>query len=318
MYKKIRTKSAPSYEFQKVSLKNKNNIIFHSFFTDKYTGWSRLHFHSINESYGFGSRHILQTMNLNEESNINFNSKDINLYNINIDNKYIAKKLGVSLDKLKILFNKLLIGDLDSESFKLKLFISVQLRYQSLQEIYQHLQESNDFDFLIHSDIDVYHRTNLIEKIDDKDFDIALFGRGFDEKSNEVSAQPLGAYLIFRNSPKLNIFFENWNQAINSLPFKEWSLNYGQISLKNVLIDNIKQKKFKLLDLSKEDNINFSKLSFLKNKNINYDIWLNSNSKFKKDENFSKENRESPNKLSYLTTIQDLSNRIYLKLKKSL
>lgn len=317
--KTIRSNSTPSYEFQSKNNNSKNEILFHSFFTESYKGWAPLYMHSINEAYGFGTKYLLQTVNYNKNLNfLNYNSHDIDIYNIDIDNYSIAKKLGINLEKLNSFFIELKNGNLTSENFRLKLFISVQLRYQSLKNIFELSKKKYDFRYLVHSDIDVYHRTNVIEKLKDRNFDIALFGRGFDEIESGKIQQPLGAYLIFQNSPRVITFFDKWYKIIDSIPFEQWPLNYGQLSLRQALIENLKLKEFIFLDLSNEKDINFSKFAFLKSKEKSDDIWLNSNSKFKKDPRFDKLQKGDPNKLSILTTVQDFSNNLFLKIKKLL
>lgn len=306
---KINTDSIPSYEFQEINI-NKKKIIFHSFATESFFGWIPIYFHSIYNSYGFGTKFVFQTVNSLNLYNSSFQgfSEDVDIYNLEISKKYISDKLNININQLERFIKELKIGKLTEENYLLKIFFSVQLRYQSLSKIFLILQNKYDFDYLIHSDIDVYHRTNIIEKVIDKDFDIALFGREF--KHLDIDKQPLGAYIILRKTPGALRFLNNFNLEINKLSFNKMPRNYGQISLKKVLLNNIQKAEFKFLDLTLENNLSFSKIGGISKSAKYADLWLNSNSLFKK---FQKNNNQNDQFSAYQYSTQDLFVKVFQK-----
>lgn len=268
----IKPDANEQYNFSYQHPYHKEKIVFHTFSTNNFLKWAFISINSIDFSYGYNIRKIFQTLNINNEQKnlLQKYSNNCHIFDLQLTDEVIAEKTGIPLKLLNKFKDEMKFGLTTSDNYKMKLFISVQLRYLSLRNIFSELRKKENFNFLIHSDVDINHRSNIIEKIQNKNFDIALFGRGFQETSN----LPLGAYLIFKNTENTEKFLENWMKNINLLNFKEWPRGYGQISLKNTLITSLKNDEINIFDLSSNKSINFSKAS-----QPNADIWLNSNSK---------------------------------------
>jgi len=290
--------SNPPYTFNNINNIDNEKYLFHSFSTSNFLEWLPLHSNSINLSYGNGTKQIIQTLNLTEkQKNVLYcDNKNVEIYNLELDELSISEQINIPLSKIQKFKDELKNGFTTNENYKLKLFISVKLRYLSLKGIFNELQKLSSFSFLIHSDIDINHRTNLIDKIKEYDFDIGLFGRNFllDQ------SLPLGAYIVFKNTQNAYNFICDWMKTINNIPFDDWPRGYGQISLCQVLKNSIKRNTIKLLDFSKIENLRMSKLS-----DDSADIWLNSNS------DHSGSSLETP----FFDTINDLGKRIYFKSK---
>ena len=56
-------------------------------------------------------------------------------------------------------------GSTTEDNFKLKLFISVQLRYLSLKDTFDKISQNKNFKYLIHSDVDVTIGAILYQKL---------------------------------------------------------------------------------------------------------------------------------------------------------
>lgn len=290
----IQTDSNNSYSFINNNEKHSSETIFHTFATDSFLKWLCISFYSIDFSYGFGVKKIVQTLNSEKyQQLINRFSNNCEIYNLNLTNEHIAKKINLPINKIEKYKDELKHGSTTEDNFKLKLFISVQLRYLSLKDTFDKISQNKNINYLIHSDVDVNHRSNILSKIKNYTFDIALFGRGFLTSIN----QPLGAYIIFRNTHKTKTFLDKWGQNINSIDFEKWQRGYGQITLRDSLIRMVKTNEIELLDLSTIKEIKFSKLS-----EKDADIWLNSNSK----------HEGSAFDTPFSNSISDISERIHL------
>ena len=291
----IHTDSINSYSFvNNNNEKNLNEIIFHTFATDSFLKWLYVSFYSIDLSYGFGIKKIVQTLNSEKYQDlIHKFSNNCEIFNLNLTNDHIAKKINLPINKIEKYKDELKYGSTTEDNFKLKLFISVQLRYLSLKDTFDKISQNKNFKYLIHSDVDVNHRSDLLSKIKKYSFDIALFGRSFLTSMN----QPLGAYIILGNTKKTKNFLEKWGQNINSIDFENWQRGYGQITLRDTLINMVKTNEIELFDLSSIQEVKFSKLS-----EKDADIWLNSNSK----------HEGSAFDTPFLNSISDISERIHL------
>ena len=291
--KKIKTDSEKPYTFICNEENHQNDLIFHTFATNTFLKWLYISLNSINLSYGYSTKKIIQTLNASDmqKKYINNFSNNCDLYNLVLSDDYIAEKIDIPISKINNFKSELKHGLTTQENYKYKLFISVQLRYLSLKNTLDTYSNNKNFKYLIHSDIDVNHRSNVLNKIQNKNFDIALFGRGFLSNINP----PLGAYIIFKNTKKAKIFLEKWGNCINSIEFKYWKRGYGQTTLKEVLSYAIKENDIDFLDLSNLNEIKFSKLS-----EKDSDIWLNSNSKHK----------GSAMKVPFEDSVLDLSKKI--------
>ena len=247
-------------------------IVFHTFSTDNFLKWAFISLNSIDLSYGYEIEKIFQTLNISDAQRaiIKKYTNNCHIYDLQLSDEEIFKQIDIPKRLINKFKDDLKYGLTTDDNYKLKLFISVNLRYLSLRNIFSQLKKNTNFNFFIHSDVDINHRSNLVEKIKNVDFDLALFGRNFQKTSN----LPLGAYLIFKNTENSEKFLEHWMKNINLSSFKEWPRGYGQISLKNTLMTSIKNDEIKLLDLSNVNNTSFSKTS-----DQNSDIWIKRNSK---------------------------------------
>ena len=296
----IKPDNDQQYSFLGQNEREDIKIIFHTFSTDNFLKWAFISLNSIDLSYGNETEKIFQTLNISDAQKVILKkyTNNCHIYDLQLSDEEIFRQIDIPKRLINKFKDDLKHGLTTDDNYKLKLFISVNLRYLSLRNIFSQLKKNTNFNFFIHSDVDINHRSNLVEKIKNVDFDLALFGRNFQKTSN----LPLGAYLIFKNTENSEKFLENWMKNINLSSFKKWPRGYGQISLKNTLMTSVKNDEIKLLDLSYTNNISFSKTS-----DKNSDIWLNSNSKHEGSA-FETPFKNSLNDISI--RVQDLSNKI--------
>ena len=250
-----------------------SNLLFHSFATNNFLNWLPIYSRSIQNSYGDATNIILQTVNLSEQNREKIhkiNSK-IKVYNLEISDQEVCAFLGINGKILEIYKNQMAFGSTDNNNYKYKVFISVYLRYLTLKDLISEAKKNYEFEFFIHSDIDVSHRHNLIKKIKERNFDLALFGRKFLKNKN----LPLGAFIIFKNNEKSLRVIDEWYDIIKQKKMEDWPRGYGQSSLKTALKKCIMEKKAEILDLN-----TLIETSFSKDFDTTSDIWLNSNSNF--------------------------------------
>ena len=250
-----------------------SSLLFHSFATNNFLNWLPIYSRSIQNSYGDATNIILQTVNLSEKDHekINKINSKIEVYNLEISDQEVCEALSINIKTLEVYKNQMAFGSTDNKNYKYKVFISVYLRYLTLKDLIIQAKKNHDFDFFIHSDIDISHRLNLIEKISDRNFDLALFGRKFFENKN----LPLGAFIIFKNNEKSLRVIDEWYDIIKQKKMEAWPRGYGQSSLKMALKKCIMEKKAEVLDLN-----TLIEASFSKDFDSTSDIWLNSNSNF--------------------------------------
>jgi hypothetical protein len=282
-------------EFKKCDSELKEKCVFHAFATKNFLKWFPIYSKSIKNSFGDKSKIILQTLNATQLDIdlIKYYHENTDIYNCEINVTEISEITKISIDDIIQFQNEMVYGETTSENYKYKVFIAVYLRFRSILTYFQIARKTMDFKYFIHSDIDVSHRMDVTAKLEKYDFDISMFGRGY---QNGLS-QPLGAYIICRNNEKAKKFFEIWNNLIDSISITDWPRGFGQLTQRDALIEVQCNTNLKFLDLT-DSTIGFSKLS-----EKNKDIWLNSNSHHP-GSNF---------KTPYENTIEDLS-KAYVRL----
>ena len=246
--------------------------VFHTFSTKNFLPWFPIYCRSIKQSYGDDSKIILQTLNASSEDFQLLRHLDasVEIHNLELSDEEISDFLLINSRTLSRFRDEMAYGKTTDENFKFKIFISVYLRYLTIKSMLVLTKKKLNFEYFIHSDVDISHRTDVPKKMGSNNFDLALFGRNY-AKSDNV---PLGAYLIFKNSESSISFLDYWYSFINEMPFHKWPRGFGQMSLGAALEVNLASKQFKIIDLSEDNEITFSKSS-----ERSSDIWLNSNSK---------------------------------------
>lgn len=248
-------------------------VLFHSFFTDEYSPWAELYLESINLLYGSEISIRLDGVNITDKNAKILNNihRNIDLHINNIDYCEVANSFNIDCYKFIEWKNEIERGDVNETNYLYKIFISVNQRYRNMYKVINDAR-SNGFDYVIHSDIDLYFRKkfNGLFKIMERN-DFAAFYRN--EKNHNLKI--LGAFLVFNLKNDIDIFIDKWMEIIDSVPFlKRWK-GFGQSALW-MATENTKSKT-KIVDLSTCKNApNYSK-----NFDINADIWLNSNSNYR-------------------------------------
>lgn len=246
-----------------------DKVLFHTFTTDGYIPWAELYLESLRYHYGDKVNVRIDSLNLND-AQVDLLKKihsRLDLRNVCKDYGEAAREIDVSPDRFQRWQTELESGKINKDNYLFKIFISVNQRYRSMDEVIAEAIDSG-FTYLIHSDVDAYFRRrldclfNILETND-----LAAFFRNRSKSQEKI----LGAFLAFNLKGNIREFVTEWMKQIDAVPFRSRWRGFGQSALWYAAQNT--KGSVRVADLSAYNGIYYSQM-FEKKAHF----WLGSNS----------------------------------------
>lgn len=266
----LRREDAASAQPQGTAVEKIDRLLVHTFATDNYVAWAELFLEALRFHHGQRPHVRLDGWDLSDDRIALLRKiyANLDVRNRSGGDEDVAEKLGVDLATVLGWKDEIEYGETTDRNFRFKLFISVDQRYRSLQSVAAEAKERG-YDYLIHSDVDVYLRRplhRLLEIIDRHDISVFL------RETDLHRMKALGAFLGLNLKGNVDAFLERWMREIDAVPLGERWRGFGQSALWFAIE---KSHDIRLADLTTiPDGPRYSKRFDKK-----ADLWLTSNSK---------------------------------------
>lgn len=205
------------------------NVIVHSFLSDGLCGFGNVFLRSFKEHHGNSTPIILTSVGLDatQEKTLSAAYSNLEVRNKPLNLEAYAAALEVDVQTISRWKREVESEVTSDENFHWKIMMSVEERYRSLPALADECRRAG-YDYLLHSDIDVYFRQPLdrLWQIAEN-FDICGYKRPWMTENGLI----LGAFLMFKLNGPSDTFFSRWQHHLNVLSPKEKPRGYGQISL---------------------------------------------------------------------------------------
>jgi len=201
-------------------------MLVHAFLTDGFFPWAELFIESFKYHNGEDIPIVLCTRNLSNKQIHKLYSlhNNITIENEKIDLKRLADKFGISYNRLLEYKHQVEKMHITAESKIWKQYTSADQRIRS---IYETMKKYTDQDFIFHSDIDMYIRTDLTDLFNlIKDNDISIRFRLKASTPRKV----MGGLIGFKVNEEVFKFMERWEKYLNDVPIPKRKIGYGQSS----------------------------------------------------------------------------------------
>lgn len=201
-------------------------MILHSFLTDGFFPWAKIYLESFKFHHGEDIHIVLCTVNLsrNQINDLHGLYNNLNVINKFIDIQKVSDEWGLDLQtvlKYKEQIEKVHVTD---EARIWKQFISADKRIRSIYDV---MKIHKDKDYLLHSDIDIYFRTNLkrlFKLIRNNEISIRF------RLNSSLQRKVMGGIIGFKLDEKVFSFMERWIKYLDDVPIVKRKEGYGQTS----------------------------------------------------------------------------------------
>jgi len=201
-------------------------MIIHSFLTDGFFPWAKIYLKSFKFHHGEKLHIVFCTVNLTENQINELHSlySNLNVINKFIDIQEVSDSWGMDLQivlKHKKQIEKVHVTD---EARIWKQFISADKRIRSIYDV---MKEYNHEDYLMHTDIDIYFRTNLQDLFTlIKNNEISIRFR----LNSSLQRKVMGGMIGFEINNKVFNFMDRWVEYLDAVPIVKRETGYGQTS----------------------------------------------------------------------------------------
>lgn len=201
-------------------------MIVHCYLTNGFFPWAKIFLESFKFHNGIKNKVILSTRQLkNDQVDELYNLyENLEIRNSDFDYDWMAKKVGISVDKLLKLKKEVEQVHVTEKNKVWKLMIAADDRVKSTYEV---LKDHQNEDYMLHSDIDMYIRrplTELYNFIKKHDISIRL------RLQSKINRKTMIGIQGYRICPKTIAFMERWIKYIDDVKPHARPLGYGQTS----------------------------------------------------------------------------------------
>jgi hypothetical protein len=251
-------------------VKANKQIMVHSYVTDGYMDYAELFLESLKIAYNEEIHVKIDSCNLSEDKIDRLRKiyNNIDIRNKNIDYEILSNNLNVELKTVLRWKKEIEMSRTTEKNYLFKVFISVDQRYRSLDKVIDEAKKEN-YDYLLHLDIDIYFRKKFIEKLITtmKNFDLGVYFNN----SNEHAKKYWGGFICFNLKGSLDSFVHRWMSEIDKYPLQQRWKGFGQ-SVLYYAIEN--DEYLKIVNLSEDEKSPTRSNKF----DVNADFWQGSNS----------------------------------------
>lgn len=201
--------------------------LVHSFITDTYLPWAELFLESLRISQNriFDVRIDTYNVSENQKELLKNIYPGIQIYDQGHGFEEIAKLHGVNMSTVNQWRTEVAKGNTTDSNFPFKLFITVDKRFKGLQNVVDSARQEG-YQFVIHSDIDIYFRKTLVPMLEMmKHYDVGFY---FRKEENLDRLKTLAAFMVFKTNAKSKSFLEQWIKEIDSVPIHKRWRGFGQ------------------------------------------------------------------------------------------
>ena len=201
-------------------------VIIHSFLTSGFVPWGEFFLEAVKYLYGERIRVWIDGRDLTDEDIRLLKScySNIEIRNEKSDYEGLAKVAGVDMKTVDRWRMETEQGTMTEENRLCKIFISVNQRYRSMEDVYERAKQT-DFDLLLHCDADVYIRQGLEEVFNAMDKN--QFGL-FIRTNKPHRLKVLGGFLAFNLKNPPDQFVQTWMNEIDKVAFLDRWKGFGQ------------------------------------------------------------------------------------------
>jgi len=203
-------------------------MLIHSYMTDGFFEWGKFLLQTFKHFHGEKTKFVLTTrdLSLDQISELQSLYKNLDIINEKLDLHEMCRKSGIPIKKLLKFKHEIETDHIKNQGTRIwKQFISVEDRYRN--SIYQVMQLYPKAKYMLHLDIDMYIRCELVNLFSMiKKHDVCIRFR-LDSKDNR---KVLGSVIGFRLTQPVFEFMHRWIQHIDAIDIKSKPIGYGQTS----------------------------------------------------------------------------------------
>lgn len=216
-------------------------MILHAYLTDGFFGWAKIFVESFKYTNGENIPIVLSTRDLTIDQihELEMLHKNVYVQNRALDKEAMAKRAGISLNKLLVHKKQIENVHVTDPSKIWKLMVAADDRVKSIRACLQSY-ESSKHNYVLHCDIDLYFRKKITELFNlVRANDISFRFRLTSKPNRKIMIGVQGLH-IKKSIPFLN----KWIKYVNDVKPADRPLGYGQTSCFYAYRDMKKQYKW--------------------------------------------------------------------------